>query len=125
MELAWEKAAKGTGYSIYRSENKDGTFELIGTTSSLKKVKYTDSNVEFGKVYYYKVAVNYSMNGKDESVGGYSDLAMVPMMDGGHTVMGTSAVTVEQMVAYTMQGILPIRHLQDKGAETPRRSLPS
>ena len=119
VELAWEKAAKGTGYSIYRSENKDGKFEQIGTTSSLKKVKYTDSNVEFGKVYYYKVAVNYSMSGKDESVGGYSDVAMVPMMDGGHMVMGTSAVTVEQMVAYyNARYTFPSDTYKDKGAET-------
>jgi len=117
VELAWNEVAKAEGYSVYRSENKAGTFEKIGSVASGSKVKYTDKTVETGKTYYYKVAADYSITGKDNSVGGYSDIVMVSMLDASHLIMGSSSVTVEQMLQYyNARYTFPAEVYTDKGA---------
>lgn len=60
------KAAKGaTGYCIYRSTSKNGTYKKIGTT---KKVTYTDKTAKTGVKYYYKVAA--AINGYEGELSG-------------------------------------------------------
>lgn len=42
-----------TFYNLYRSENKDGPFSILG---SIQDTKYTDSSLQVGKKYYYVVS---------------------------------------------------------------------
>ncbi len=51
--LNWS-AAKGSGYKIYRSTSKKGTYKLIKTVKGRKKTSFTDKHKK-GKKYYYKV----------------------------------------------------------------------
>lgn len=119
VKLTWNTVAKAEGYSIYRSENKDGKFEKIGSVSSGSKVNFTDKTVEFGKVYYYKVAADYSITGKDESIGGYSDIVQAAVYEASHEIMGSSSVTVAQMVQYyNARYTYPSETYTGKGAET-------
>lgn len=117
VELAWNEVAKAKGYSVYRSENKAGKFQKIGSVASSSTVKYTDKTVELGKTYYYKVAADYSITGKDKSIGGYSDIVTVPVLDASHLIMGSSSVTVEQMLRYyNARYTFPAEVYTDKGA---------
>lgn len=45
-------------YVVYRSESKDGEYEEIGTAPVVSGVYY-DTDIEEGKVYYYKVKSGY------------------------------------------------------------------
>lgn len=120
VELAWNEVAKAKGYSVYRSENKAGKFQKIGSVASGSTVKYTDKTVELGKTYYYKVAADYSITGKDKSIGGYSDIVTVPVLDASHLIMGSSSVTVEQMLRYyNARYTFPAEVYTDKGAASP------
>lgn len=47
------KVSGASGYAIYRSTKKNGTYDQIGTTTGKT---FTDTNVTSGKTYYYKVA---------------------------------------------------------------------
>lgn len=56
------KKVKGaTGYKIYYSKKKTGTYKYLASTT--KRV-YTDSGLSPNKVYYYKVKAYKSKNGK-------------------------------------------------------------
>lgn len=117
VDLAWNEVAKAEGYSIYRSENKSGKFEKVGSVSSGSEVTYTDKTVELGKTYYYKVAADYSITGKDNSIGGYSDIMTVPVFDASHLIMGNSNVTVQQMLQYyNARYTFPAEVYSEKGA---------
>lgn len=50
--LTWKGVSGASGYQIYRSTAKNGTYIHIGSTSS---TSYTNSGLVSGKAYYYKV----------------------------------------------------------------------
>ena len=52
VKLTFSKIAGATGYDIYRSTKKNGTYKKIGTT---KKNAYTDKKSQKGKTYFYKI----------------------------------------------------------------------
>lgn len=53
-KLTWNKVKKASGYLIYRSNSKNGTFNKLAELSS-KKLSYIDKTCKSGKPYYYKV----------------------------------------------------------------------
>lgn len=55
--LSWNKSTKGTGYIIYRSTSKNGTYVKIKTITNLKTTKFTDKNLKSKQRYYYKICV--------------------------------------------------------------------
>lgn len=52
LKVSWSKVAGATGYEIYRSTSKTGTYTRIGTS---KTTSYTDKKAAVNKCYYYKV----------------------------------------------------------------------
>lgn len=52
LKVSWKKVAGATGYEIYRSTSKSGTYTLIGTSTT---TSYTDKTAAVNKCYYYKV----------------------------------------------------------------------
>jgi hypothetical protein len=48
----WAKTSGATGYEIYRSAKKNGTYKKIAT---VKSCSYTDKNRKKNTTYYYKV----------------------------------------------------------------------
>ena len=50
--ITWKKVSSATGYCIYRSKSKNGTYKKIKTLKSV--ARYTDK-VASGKTYYYKI----------------------------------------------------------------------
>lgn len=71
ITLTWKKVSGVTGYQIYRSDSKDGTYKKIATVKKAKTTSYTDKTVKAGKTYYYKIRT-YKENGKKTEVSSYS-----------------------------------------------------
>ena len=57
MKLTWKKVKGATQYVILRSEQIDGTYEVIGHSP---KASYTDTGLQGGTTYFYKV---YAVSG--------------------------------------------------------------
>lgn len=61
--LTIKKVANASGYAIYRSSKKKGTYQLVALTT---KTKFKDSGLTAKKRYFYKVkAVSKSLIGTD------------------------------------------------------------
>ena len=70
IELDWDDSPGASGYTVYKSESRDGEFRKIAV--NIDKSNYTDSDVEMpnqsvGKKYYYKVVAHYNKIFSDES----------------------------------------------------------
>ena len=56
MKLTWNKYTGMTGYEIYRSTSKNGTYKKAKTiTSNTNSATITGLKLTAGKKYYYKV----------------------------------------------------------------------
>ena len=67
IKVSWKAAQTATGYKIYRSTSKNGTYSLIKTVNKKSTISFVDKNVKKNKGYYYKVAVYVSKDKKDYS----------------------------------------------------------
>lgn len=63
-KLTWSNELFISGYQIYRSTSKNGTYTKISTLKGASKKTYTDKKVKKGKTYYYKVRAYAKLNGK-------------------------------------------------------------
>jgi fibronectin type 3 domain-containing protein len=52
VKLTWSSVTGASGYEIYRSTSKTGTFSLLKSTTSLY---YTNTGLTTGRTYYYKL----------------------------------------------------------------------
>lgn len=52
IQLNWKADTDSDGYEVYRSNTKNGTFQLLDTVTDCT---YKDTDVHFGSTYYYKV----------------------------------------------------------------------
>ena len=71
IKLSWAGVSGRTGYKVYRAASPTGTFALVATTSS---TSYTNTKVNVGTTYYYKVQA-YRSVGKTKVYGGFSSVA--------------------------------------------------
>ncbi len=63
VELEWTKAGGATGYTIFRSDSEDGSYEPIKTVSDVNT--YVDKSITLIndlKDYYYKVSAIYNID---------------------------------------------------------------
>ena len=60
LTIYYDKNTKATGYEIYRSATKNGTYKKIKTTTS---TSYKNSNLTIGDKHYYKVRAYYVVKG--------------------------------------------------------------
>ena len=75
-KLQWKKVAGASGYVVYRSSSKNGTYTAVKSLTSAKKLTYTDTKVKKGKAYYYKVRAYRVVKGK-RVYGAYSAIKKV------------------------------------------------
>ena len=71
LKISWKKALGASGYRIYRSTKKKGTYEPVDTVKKGKRLSYTDWDVEAGTTYYYKIQVR-NRSGKNAGGGALS-----------------------------------------------------
>lgn len=64
-KVQWNASKDASGYVVYRSTSKNGTYQRVAVIKSGAKLYYIDKNVKSGKKYYYKVAVYRNVNGKN------------------------------------------------------------
>lgn len=69
--ITWSKIKNATGYEVYRSTTKNGTYQKIATIKSGKTVKFTNVKLTANKTYYYKVRA-YRVVNKDKVYGASS-----------------------------------------------------
>ena len=50
--LTWDAVPEATSYKVYRATSESGKYTLMKTTTA---TSYTNTNVVYGKTYYYKV----------------------------------------------------------------------
>ena len=80
VSLKWEKVKGVTGYEIYRSTSKNGTYKQIATVKKASKVTYKDKSVKAGKAYFYKVRP-YKISGKKKEVAQLSPEQKVKLLN--------------------------------------------
>lgn len=66
--LSWNKVTGASGYVVYYSTSKNGTYKKLAT---VKGTSYTAKKLTTGKTYYFKVAA-YKTVGKANIFGAYS-----------------------------------------------------
>lgn len=73
VKLKWDKANHNTGYKVYRSYTKKGTYKLIGTTSN---TYYYDRSCKLFHNCYYKVRT-YKKDGSHTYYSSYSPISSI------------------------------------------------
>lgn len=73
-KVTWKKVSGATGYQVYRSTSKDGTYRRVKTIAGKGNISYTDKKLSSGKTYYYKVRA-YRTVSKTNVYSGYSTAA--------------------------------------------------
>ena len=62
--VTWKKVSGAEGYHIYRAGSKNGKYKRIKIVNKGKTTKFTNSQLEGGKTYYYKVRAFKKLKGK-------------------------------------------------------------
>ncbi len=68
IKVSWSSVKGASGYKLYRSTSKSGTYSLVTTTTS---TSYIDKGVKTGSTYYYKV-LSYAGQGSSTLNSAYS-----------------------------------------------------
>lgn len=63
VKLSWSAINGASGYRIYRSTEKDGTYSLIKTINSGATSSYVNTALSTGTTYYYKMRAFRLVNG--------------------------------------------------------------
>jgi len=71
IQLSWEKIDDVTGYEIFRKDDQKSEYKKIKTIEDNTVLSYTDSEVQEGKTYIYKVR-GYFQDGERTVFGDYS-----------------------------------------------------
>ena len=76
VTVSWKKAKDASGYIVYRSTSKKGSFKAVKTVKSAKTLSYKNTKLKKKKTYYYKVRA-YKTYGKSKTYGSYSSVVSV------------------------------------------------
>lgn len=76
-KITWKKTSSITGYQIYRSTSKNGTYKKIKTVSN-KTASMTNTGLKKGKKYWYKVRA-YKKIGKKTYYSSFSSKKSVKL----------------------------------------------
>ena len=74
LRITWDKVEAVTGYEVYMSDAKDGTFTLAGTVAASSN-EFISKDLQPGTKYYYKVRAYKTVNGK-KIYGSFSSVTM-------------------------------------------------
>ena len=88
LKLAWKTVSGATGYTVYRSNSKNGTYTAIKIIDSGSVISYTDKKLQTGKTYYYKIQAN-------NKVGSYVGCSEYSKVASGKTATKTAVSYVQ------------------------------
>lgn len=63
-KVSWKKVAGASGYRIFRSTSKNGTYSKVKTTTKSSTTSWENTNLKAGKAYYYKIRPYRTVSGK-------------------------------------------------------------
>lgn len=95
LKISWKRVKASSskyvsGYAIYRSTSKNGTYKKIKTITNGKTSSYIDSGLVTGNTYYYKVRVYQKAGGKT-IYGAYSSVKSKQVVPAKPTIQAVSA----------------------------------
>lgn len=76
IKLKWSKTSGASGYEIYRSTSKNGTYSRIKRITKGSTTSYTNSKLKANKNYYYKIRA-YRTSGSSRIYGSYSSVKVL------------------------------------------------
>ena len=77
IQISWSNVtSRSTGYEVYRSTSKNGTYKKIATVNNKSK-SYTNNKTTSKKYYYYKVRAYKSIDSKNKVYSSYSSVKSI------------------------------------------------
>lgn len=98
IDIKWKKDSDARGYEVYRQEGSSGDWERLKRITNNSTVTYSDSDVDPGKLYSYRVRA-YKVSGLSRVYGSYSSTVKVATKPENVTSLkatatGSSAITL-------------------------------
>ena len=116
MTISWAKVSNASGYQLSYSTSKSGTYTSLTKTSS---TSYTHTGLTSGNTYYYKVRAYAKLADGSKVYGAWSSVESQTV---GYLIMGSSDLTVGEMVSYyNARYTYPSDVYTSKGASTAKK----
>lgn len=64
VTVSWDQVTRASGYNVYMSTSKNGTYSKVGSISGKNSTKLTVKKLTDGKKYYFKVKAYKKVSGK-------------------------------------------------------------
>ena len=113
LNISWNSVANASGYELAGAVSEKGTYTTLQTSGA---TSFTHSNLVQGTTYYYKVRAYKDLS---NGIRMYGPWSAVKAKAAAHEIMGTSSVTVDQMVSYyNKRYTFPADIYRDKGADS-------
>ena len=100
IKVIWQTVSGATGYTVYRSETKTGTYQAINTTTSLY---FVNTALKANTTYYYKVKA-YNTYGNTKQYGLNSDTAIATTLAVGKKYLNVMFIGNSLTFSGTSQG---------------------
>lgn len=102
IKLTWNRYSSASGYVVYRSTSRTGTYREVRTIGSNATTAYTDTKVTPGKTYYYKIRP-YRNIGGTKVFGSDSSVASAKAAPPQTTVSSIKAVNRKAVITWKKQ----------------------
>lgn len=112
LKINWSKMYGVSGYEIYRSSEKKGTYQKVATAESTAG-SYVDTGLEPGATYYYKVRAN--KGSRVYSFSAIKSKQVKPVTPSVSTAAGTGKITVKWSSAANITGYYVYRSTAKNG----------
>lgn len=116
LTISWAKVSNASGYQLAYATSESGTYTQVAKTSS---TSYTHSGLTSGNTYYYKVRAYVKLADGSKAYGAWSSVKSQTV---GYLIMGSSDLTVSEMVDYyNARYTYPSAVYSSKGASTAKK----
>lgn len=113
LNISWNSVDNASGYELAGAISEKGIYTTLQTSGA---TSFTHSNLTQGTTYYYKVRAYKDLS---SGIRMYGPWSAVKSKAAAHEIMGTSSVTVDQMVSYyNKRYTFPADTYRDKGADS-------
>ncbi len=90
IRILWNEISGAEGYQIWRADSEDGEYKIVKTITSGDTTAYSNTGLESGKTYYYKMRAFTTADGS-KVFGAYSDVFAVAVTPETPTLTVTSS----------------------------------
>ncbi len=90
IRILWNEISGAEGYQIWRADSEDGEYKIVKTITSGSTTAYSNTGLESGKTYYYKMRAFTTADGS-KVFGAYSDVFAVAVTPEAPTLTVTSS----------------------------------